>query len=271
MPNEKSPPPSSNSQPRPGRGASPSDAPNRASGPDRPPPSGDPRGGSRDQRDSAMPHGPGFNPQSGFGGWPPFGPYGMPPFGQSPFPQPPGMPPFAMPPFGPQSGGQQQQWPPFWPGQPQQGAQQPPWLWSWMMPLWSWLMSWSMWPGSMPPGFMPWPPFPDGTAMFDAMRFAATRADFWYHWFEALAQIAHQAANACLAMDGWHHGHHMHPGPIHPGDAEASVDTAKLKEALQSIDAKQAAMVMHAVQSMQAMENMRRGQNPASAESGHNW
>jgi hypothetical protein len=92
------------------------------------------------------------------------------------------------------------------------------------------------------PPFAPFaPPVPDQ----QAMRFADTRAYFWHHYFQAMAAVAHQAANAC----------HVHGGI--PQGTRSVVDMAQLHEALKTLPSPQADMVMHAVHMLQAMEAFR--------------
>jgi len=232
--------------------------------------------GERSQRqESAETHG-GYDPRGGYdrafaGGYgtPPYGmpPYGMPPFGMPPYGMPPyGMPFPGMPPFGPAAPGMGPfgMPPGMHPGAAQQQASDParmgffsafapmswfaPWLMPWVATFWSWFASWFAWPGFawlMPP-FGPFAPMPGAPAPDpQAMRFADARAYFWHHCFQAMAAVAHQAANACYA-----------DGAI-PAGARSLVDMTQLKEALKSMPAPQADMVMHAVHMLQAMEAFR--------------
>jgi hypothetical protein len=87
-------------------------------------------------------------------------------------------------------------------------------------------------------------------------------AELWHEWFGTMSQMAYQAHKACefLAENGSLPGGQH--GPFDPrsrGPVEwpsGAVDMEKLKQCLQSMDPAQAARVMHAVQTMQAMEAM---------------
>ncbi len=80
----------------------------------------------------------------------------------------------------------------------------------WMPPvglwtiLWAWWLSWFIWPMALPLA---------GTGQFPlTSRFAATRAEFWLHWFHAMARIAQQIANTNpFASNAGHY-----PGPYFP-------------------------------------------------------
>jgi len=196
----------------------------------------------------------GYGPEAGYGpqGWggqmpPPWwwgmqpgmgGPYGM--YG-------------GMPPGGPQGMGHHHHhhrpWDPYQPG---------PWAWfSWLMPWlgpwWSWLSSWFVWPGAswMMPPFGPFPPGPwypggpVGPGSEQTLRFAETRAAFWRHSFQAQADILRQAANTFYV-----------PG-VPPAPPAVHVDIAQLKEALREWPEPQAAVVIHAVQLLQAWDGLR--------------
>jgi hypothetical protein len=126
----------------------------------------------------------------------------------------------------------------------------------WLGPWWSWLSSWFVWPGAswMVPPFSQFPPFlpppwfpggPVGAGPDPTLRFAETRAAFYRHWFEAQADIFRQAANASYV-----------PGVV-PTPPAAQVDIAALKEALKALPEPQAALVIHAVQMLQAWDGMR--------------
>jgi len=238
-----------------------------------------PRGA--DQSQNAQMNGPDFSAAfSHFGGFPPHfgmgghnafgqGPFGMWPFGMPPFVMPPfGMPPFATGPLSmdPSAYPSQYHWGARWPspsfGADGAGAHWWPWSWltSWWHSLtawWSWLMS--FWPRPMPmvrnnnPGFE------------SMLRSAVVMADFWYQWFQAMAQMAYQARQACqfFAEAGVVRDGPQSPtaGTAPPGEAPiGAVDLNKLRESLKSIDPMQAAQVMHAVQMMQAMDVMQRRQ-----------
>jgi hypothetical protein len=138
------------------------------------------------------------------------------------------------------------------------------WFMPWLGPWWSWLSSWFVFPGVswMAPPFSPFPPFPPpwypgGPVVSGAdptLRFAETRAAFYRHWFEAQAAIFHQAANASYV-----------PG-FAPAPPTAQVDIAQLKEALKALPEPQAALVIHAVQLLQAWDGMRPQQRERAGE-----
>jgi hypothetical protein len=204
---------------------------------------------------SGYPYGPG--PQAGFGwspyGRPPFMPYGpfvMPPYGQQQAGAPPGQQQPGAP-YAPSAFGM-----PFWPQQcfmPGFGWAPFQWFWSWLMPWWwSWLMSWWAFPG----GFWPFPPFPNPAQNDMTMQFAATRADFWRHSFEAMGKVAEQAANASRFPPYW--GPAMPAGPADQ-PTNPKVDMQDLNECLKSMrDPAQAQVVRYAVILLQQAEEMRR-------------
>ncbi len=222
-------------------------------------------------QDSSGPQG-GYGPQGGgYGPWwgGPAG-YGMPPG----WGMPPGMSGqpgygYGMPPGGPYASMHHHHHRPWDPYQPQYAAG--PWAWmSWFMPwfgpMWSWMSSWFVWPGfswMMPPfapfwPFLPPPPFPPGTTdgvPGSTLRFAETRASFWRHWFEAIAEIWRQAANAAYV-----------PGTGPAWCPPPQVDMAQLKEALKTLPEPQAAFVIHAVCALQAWDGMRQ-----QARTGPDW
>jgi len=177
------------------------------------------------------------------------GPYGM--YG--------GMPP------GPQDAAQHHHHRPWEPPQPPNYAPMWPWSWmSWFMPWlgpwWSWMTSWFVWPGAswMAPPFSPFPGYPGGPmgpGSDPTMRFAETRAAFYRHWFEAQAAVFRQAANASYVG--------YPPGYVPPPPAP-QVDIVLLKEALQALPEPQAALVVHAVQMLQAWDGMRPQQRAGS-------
>jgi len=138
------------------------------------------------------------------------------------------------------------------------------WFMPWLGPWWSWLSSWFVWPGtswllppfSFVPPFFPPPPFPGGpvgSGPDPTLRFAETRAAFWRQWFEAQAQIFRQGANASYVPGYWPG---YVPGYVPPPPTE-QVDIAKLKEALKTWPEAQAAVVIHAVQLLQAFDGVR--------------
>jgi hypothetical protein len=89
-------------------------------------------------------------------------------------------------------------------------------------------------------------------------RLGMMLTELWHDWFEVMSQVALQTHRACefLAENG---------GPLSgrpdmwrqwsDGQGDA-VDIERLKQCLQSMDPRQAERVVHAVQMMQAMENM---------------
>jgi hypothetical protein len=182
-------------------------------------------------------------------------PFGAPPFAP-PFGTPFGMFPFAQP--------QQHHWDPRWPW-PNVRAEGGPWSpWSWLTSSWPSLTSWWSWLMSLWP--RPMPAIRNNNPAFESMlRSAMTAADFWYHCFETMAQMAYQARRAYqffMENGGPLHGQYGPMGPPVPPGAtpDASVDMNKLRESLKFMDPMQAAQVLHAVQMMQAMELMQRRQ-----------
>ncbi len=145
-------------------------------------------------------------------------------------------------------------WDPYQPQFPPWPMAWMSWFVPWLGPWWSWVSSWFVWPGlswMMPPfaPFMPPPPFPPGTqdgVPGSTLRFAETRASFWRHWFEAIAEIWRQAANASYV-----------PGAGPAWCPPPQVDLAQLKEALKGFPEAQAAFVIHAVCAAQAWDGMR--------------
>ena len=102
----------------------------------------------------------------------------------------------------------------------------------------------------MMPPFAPFqPPWGTGGPVAPGdptMRFAETRASFYRHWFEAQADIYRQAANTCYV-----------PGAAPMPPPAAQVDIVQLQEALKGLPEPQAALVIHAVQMLQAWDSMR--------------
>jgi hypothetical protein len=218
---------------------------------------------------AAFSHLHGFPPHFGGGGYGAFGqvPFGTWPFAMSPPGAPYFVPPFGMGPFGMFSSAPPEpyQWHAGgpWPHFPAQGASPPWWLWSWITSWWSWLMS--LWPGPRPmirhadPGFDP------------MLRSAITAAEFWCHWFETMAEMARQARQACqLFTDAGMARPEQHGAPATAAPWAAarpdgtrpddSVDLKQLRESLKSMDPRQAAQVLHAVQMVQAMDRMQQRQ-----------
>ena len=111
------------------------------------------------------------------------------------------------------------------------------------------------------------------------LRFSIMLAELWHDWFDAMSELAYRTHRACefLAeggafMNGREPPFDFRP-PRQPSEGPGgSIDMAKLKECLQSMDSTQAAQVMHAIQIMQAMDAMakRRRSRPNEAE-GDPW
>jgi hypothetical protein len=217
-------------------------------------------------QDSTGPQ-PGYGPQGGSGPWPGWpGGYGMPPWGMPPWGMPgSGMPPGGMPPWAHHHHHHHRPWDPYQP-------QNAPWPWAWMSslmpwlgPWWSWLSSWFVFPGFswMTSPFMPFmpfapfmpPPFPPGPPDGSTLRFAETRASFWRHWFEAIAEIWRQAANASYVPGTGPAGG---PPPwCPPWCPPPQVDLAQLKDAIKNLPEPQIAFVIHAVCALQAWDGVR--------------
>ena len=109
-------------------------------------------------------------------------------------------------------------------------------------------------------------------------HFGMVLAELWHDWFEAMSQVAYQTHRACefLAENGAPSNGQYGPfdsGPSRsPSEGpDGSIDMDKLKQCLQSMDPMQAARVMHAVQTMQAMEAMLRGRRRANEAEGAAW
>jgi hypothetical protein len=118
--------------------------------------------------------------------------------------------------------------------------------WAWMI-WWAWWWSWLVWPGFLPGGGA-LPPMPGGGGMPNLMgQFAATRADFWYHLFEAMKSIWQQAANS-TGLAGF---------PFTPdGKPMERTDPDKLRAALKDFPEEQRARIVHAVQCAEMMMSM---------------
>jgi len=210
-------------------------------------------------------YGPGGPGGYGPGGYGPGGPgnwwggpggYGMPPFGPPGWGMPPGMTPpgpygYGMPPGGPQGGAQHHPHGSYDPSCPPTTPWPwmswfMPWFGPWLGPWWSWLSSWMVWPGTswmfqgLPP-FLPYPLTP-GAAPASTMHYAEIRATFWRHWFETWAQIAQQAAADCYI-----------PNPAQQ-PVVPRVDPEQLRDALREFPEDQKALVIHAVQVLQAWD-----------------
>lgn len=110
-------------------------------------------------------------------------------------------------------------------------------------------------------------------------RLGMMLAELWHDWFEILSQVAYQTHRACefLAENGGLSNAQSGPFDFRSwqGSSEGpngSVDMDKLRQCLQEMDPMQAARVMHAVQTMQAMEAMlKRRRSRASEGEGTAW
>jgi hypothetical protein len=111
------------------------------------------------------------------------------------------------------------------------------------------------------------------------LRLAMAQAEFWHHAFHTLALMAQQARKAYEPFADHAPGF---SGPGNSGGAAApggaaeapdgSVDMHKLRESLKSMDPIQAGQVLHAVQTMQAMDMMRRKRSsPQNGAARQEW
>jgi hypothetical protein len=84
--------------------------------------------------------------------------------------------------------------------------------------------------------------------------------ELWHDWFEVMSQVAYQTHRACefLAVSGAPLSGRLDSWPIWSDGQADAIDIESLKQCLQQMDPKQAARVVHAVQMLQAMENMLR-------------
>jgi hypothetical protein len=138
---------------------------------------------------------------------------------------------------------------PPWQASPPWQAMQPAGLWTiW----WAWWMSWFLWPMALPLAC---------SGMFPlTSRFAATRAEFWHHCFEAFARIAQQVANASPFGTG---AGYNYPGPNFPQFKPVDAELAKQFEAalkvepLNSLSPERQAALRWAVRSSQIMASAR--------------
>jgi hypothetical protein len=94
-------------------------------------------------------------------------------------------------------------------------------------------------------------------------RFGMTLAEIWHEWFDAMSLVAYQTHRACefLAENGGPSNGQYGPfdfrSPRNSSEAwDGSIDMDKLRQCLHEMDPAQAARVIHAVQTMQAMEAM---------------
>ena len=111
------------------------------------------------------------------------------------------------------------------------------------------------------------------------LRFGMRFAELWHDWFEAMSEVAYQTHRACefLAENGGTSNGRYRPFDLRSsrGPSEGpngSIDMDELKQCLQSMDPMQAARVMHAVQTMQAMEAiLKRRRSRADEAKGAAW
>lgn len=112
-------------------------------------------------------------------------------------------------------------------------------------------------------------PHPNSDASFETNpRFGMMLTELWHDWFEVMSQVAYQTHRACefLAENGGPLSGHPDIGRNWSEGQGDAVDIEKLKQCLQSMDPRQATRVMHAVQMMQAMENMVRAKRSRQNE-----
>jgi hypothetical protein len=104
---------------------------------------------------------------------------------------------------------------------------------------------------------------PDSDAQDSNLHFGMMIGELWHDWFEAASELAYRTHRACeflaendVMSNGRYSSFNARPprGPF--AGRDNSIDLEKLEQCLQSMDADQAARVMHAVQFMQAMEAM---------------
>jgi hypothetical protein len=86
-------------------------------------------------------------------------------------------------------------------------------------------------------------------------RYSSVLGELWQDWFETLSDVAYQTHKACdvLAKNG---PSNSKADPFGNPPSSDPVDMDKLAKCLQSLDPKQAARVIYAVQAMQAMEGL---------------
>jgi|SRR6516162_2778740 hypothetical protein len=101
----------------------------------------------------------------------------------------------------------------------------------------------------------------------------------WREWFETMSQVAYHTHRACelFVQNGGPSNGRFGPFDFHSSRSASegpndSIDMDKLKQCLQSMNPIQAARVMHAVQTMQAMEDMlQRHRSRANEADGAAW
>jgi hypothetical protein len=107
-------------------------------------------------------------------------------------------------------------------------------------------------------------PHPSGSDSPESdLRFGMMLAEIWHDWFEAISEVAYEMHRTCefLAENGGPSSGRYGPFRCRPsrspyGGLAGSIDMDTLRQCLQSMDPMQAAKVMHAVQTIQAMEAM---------------
>jgi hypothetical protein len=125
-----------------------------------------------------------------------------------------------------------------------------------------------------------WPPHPSSSDPRESrQRFGAMFAELWQDWFETMSDVAYQTHRACefLAKNGAPPNEQF--GPFYSGpsgspyeSSDDPIDMDKLKECLQPLDPMQAARVIYAVQTMQAMEALlKRRRSRANESKGTDW
>jgi hypothetical protein len=143
-------------------------------------------------------------------------------------------------------------------------------------------------PGAPPsgiaqPGTPPYaagnPAIPSYSAGFEAVRqLFMSRAEFWSHMMQAIADIALHAAG--VAAEARKASEMMGPGGSNvfapPGGPytrppDTDVDLDKLKQSLQGLDQAQAAKILYAVQLVQSMDAARRTSPPGGQAGQTGW
>jgi hypothetical protein len=106
-----------------------------------------------------------------------------------------------------------------------------------------------------------------------SLRFGMRLTELWHDWFETMSQVTYQTHRACeflvqnaAASNGQHGPFDLRSWRDPSQGPKGSIDMDKLKQCLQSMDSTQAARVMHAVQTMQAMEDMLQRQKSRTNE-----
>lgn len=95
-----------------------------------------------------------------------------------------------------------------------------------------------------------------------SLRFGMMLAELLHDWFEVMSHVAYQTHRACEFFvqnggpPGGHDGPFSHSWRSPPEGSNSSIELGELQECLRSMEPKQAAQVLHAVRTMQAMEAM---------------